>query len=191
MSELALTQQPRVLLLDEQHDLLVVGTAMSPEFVYLIPVDGGLAPDPARFGVMYLPEAFLAKSADLDGAVNQIIGQVHDPSPTALDHTLKRIEEVYGDKVRRIWKHYPLKIHKDAPLAHVASMAAQEQGKFWEYHDKLFIDTRKLKLENLKQYAREVGLDMELFDKAITDLGKTKVIEADVRLLHRLVNIFC
>ena len=58
-------------------------------------------------------------------------------------------------------------------------MAAQEQGKFWEYHDKLFIDTRKLKLENLKQYAREVGLDMGLFDKAITDIGKTKVIEAD------------
>ena len=58
-------------------------------------------------------------------------------------------------------------------------MAAQEQGKFWEYHDKLFIDTRKLKLENLKQYAREVGLDMGLFDKSIIDVGKTKVIEAD------------
>ena len=58
-------------------------------------------------------------------------------------------------------------------------MAAQEQGKFWEYHDKLFIDTRKLKLENLKQYAREVGLDMGLFDKSIIDVGKMKVIEAD------------
>ena len=58
-------------------------------------------------------------------------------------------------------------------------MAAQEQGKFWEYHDKLFTDTRKLKPENLRQYAREVGLDMGLFDKALIDVGKTKVIEAD------------
>ena len=58
-------------------------------------------------------------------------------------------------------------------------MAAQEQGKFWEYHDKLFIDTRKLKLENLKQYAREVGLDMGQFEKALLDVGKMKVIEAD------------
>jgi putative ABC transport system permease protein len=46
----------KVLLLDKQHDLLVVGTAMSPEFVYLIPPGGvEVAPDPAQFGVMYLP----------------------------------------------------------------------------------------------------------------------------------------
>lgn len=58
-------------------------------------------------------------------------------------------------------------------------MAAFEQGKFWEYHDKLFIDTRKLKPENLKQYAREVGLDMEQFEKALQDDSKMKIIEAD------------
>jgi protein-disulfide isomerase len=58
-------------------------------------------------------------------------------------------------------------------------MAAHEQGKFWEYHDKLFANYRKLKLENLRQYAREVGLNMGQFDKAILDDGKMKVIEAD------------
>jgi protein-disulfide isomerase len=61
----------------------------------------------------------------------------------------------------------------------MASIAAQEQGKFWEYHDKLFIDTRKLKPENLKQYAQETGLDMAQFEKALQDGGKTKIIEAD------------
>ena len=58
-------------------------------------------------------------------------------------------------------------------------MAAQEQGKFWEYHDKLFANYRKLKPENLKQYAQETGLDMEKFEKALLDVGKMKVIEAD------------
>jgi len=83
----------RVLLLDRQHDLLVVGTAMSPEFVYLMPPGGGFVPDPARFGVLYLPERFLQESCDLDGAYNQLIGTAHDASPAALDRILHLIED--------------------------------------------------------------------------------------------------
>ncbi|MCA9432465.1 MAG: ABC transporter permease, partial [Candidatus Omnitrophica bacterium] len=64
----------QALLLDKQHDLLVVGTAISPEFVYLIPPSGGIAPDPARFGVLYLPQEFLQESCDQEGAFNQLIG---------------------------------------------------------------------------------------------------------------------
>mgnify|MGYP006305240051 FL=1 len=60
----------KVLLPDQQHDLLIIGTAMSPEFIYLMPPGGSLAPDPARFGVLYVPEDFLQRSADLDGAYN-------------------------------------------------------------------------------------------------------------------------
>jgi len=83
----------KVVLLDQQHDLLIVGTAMSPEFVYLMPPGAGLAPDPARFGVLYLPEAFLQESCDLDGAFNQLIGTVYDDSPPVLAATLRLIEE--------------------------------------------------------------------------------------------------
>ena len=89
----------KVLLLDKQHDLLVVGTAMSPEFVYLIPASGGLAPDPGRFGVMYLPERFLQESCDLQGAYNEAIGQAHDASRPALDRTLDLLKgrlDAYG-----------------------------------------------------------------------------------------------
>lgn len=84
----------RVLLLDCQHDLLVVGTAMSPEFVYLIPPSGGLAPDPAKFGVMYLTEDFLRRSCDLEGAWNQWVGKAHDASRGALDRSLTRMEDI-------------------------------------------------------------------------------------------------
>jgi len=82
-----------VLLLDQEHTPLVVGTAMSPEFVYLIPPGSGLAPDPARFGVLYFPTDFLQKSCDLDGAYNELVGLVVDGSRPALDNTLRLIEE--------------------------------------------------------------------------------------------------
>ncbi|MCA9435699.1 MAG: FtsX-like permease family protein [Candidatus Omnitrophica bacterium] len=89
----------QALLLDKQHDLLVVGTAISPEFVYLIPPSGGIAPDPARFGVLYLPQEFLQESCDQEGAFNQLIGTTHDQSVAAIESTLDEIErelDVYG-----------------------------------------------------------------------------------------------
>lgn len=83
----------RVLLLDKEHDLLVVGTAMSPEFVYVIPPSGGLVPDPARFAVLYLPERFAQEACDLQGAFNQLVGRVRDHARPAVTRTLRRIED--------------------------------------------------------------------------------------------------
>lgn len=83
----------KVLLLDRQHELLVVGTAMSPEFVYLLPSEGGIMPDPKMVGVLYLKEDFLQKSADLDGAYNQFLGFAHDNSDAALDEMLALLED--------------------------------------------------------------------------------------------------
>ncbi len=78
----------KVRLLDKQHEVLVVGTAVSPEFVYLLAPGGGIAPDPARFGVMYLPERFLQNACDLQGCFNELVGRARDASPAALDYTL-------------------------------------------------------------------------------------------------------
>jgi len=87
---------------------------------------------------------------------------------------------VYGDQVRIVWKHYPLDFHKDAPFAHLASMAAERQGKFWELHDKLFLDPQKLKPENVKQYAKDIGLDMERFEKDVYSPELKAKLEADM-----------
>ena len=82
--------------------------------------------------------------------------------------------------MRIVWKHMPLDIHKDAPLAHLAAMAAHEQGKFWEFHDKLFKDQTKLKREFLLQHARELGLDMKRFEHSL-DVEQSKfLIDGDV-----------
>jgi protein-disulfide isomerase len=82
--------------------------------------------------------------------------------------------------VRIVWKNMPLDIHKDAPLAHQAAMAAAEQGKFWEYHDKLFKNQPKIQRDFLIQYARELGLDMKRFERSLEMAQAKPQIDADV-----------
>jgi len=82
--------------------------------------------------------------------------------------------------VRIVWKHLPLEMHKDAYLAHLASAAAADQGRFWEYHDKLFGNPGKLARAELIKYAQELGLDMKRFEDGLAGgRGKT-AIEADL-----------
>jgi protein-disulfide isomerase len=73
----------------------------------------------------------------------------------------------------------PLSIHRDAPAAHLASVAAQKQGKFWEFHDKLFANQKDLKVEAFRKHAREIGMDVTQFDKDMLDLANKKVIDDD------------
>jgi protein-disulfide isomerase len=71
----------------------------------------------------------------------------------------------YPDKVNYVYKHFPLAFHAAARPAALASMAAQEQGKFWEMHDVLFANQATLDASKLEQYAKEAGLDVERFKK--------------------------
>jgi len=82
--------------------------------------------------------------------------------------------------VRIVWKHYPLDFHKDSPLAHLAASAAQNQGKFWEYHDKLFTNQPKIQRQYLLQYAREIGLDMKRFESDLDGTRGKSAIDADI-----------
>ena len=85
--------------------------------------------------------------------------------------TLKQIEDTYGGKVKVVFKHQPLPFHQNAKMAAMASMAANEQGKFWEMHDKLFANQQALDRSSLERYAQELGLDMGKF-KAALDSNK-------------------
>ena len=60
------------------------------------------------------------------------------------------MKEKYGDRVRFVFRQFPLSFHKNAHLAAEASLAANAQGKFWEYHDKLFADQAKLERPDLE-----------------------------------------
>ncbi|HVG58690.1 MAG TPA: DsbA family protein, partial [Hyalangium sp.] len=73
----------------------------------------------------------------------------------------------YGNEVRVVFRHQPLSFHPQAQLAAEASMAAHEQGKFWEFHDKLFENQRALTRPDLEKYAGELGLDVAKFKAAL------------------------
>jgi protein-disulfide isomerase len=100
--------------------------------------------------------------------------------------TIDQIKKQYGAKVRVVFKHNPLPFHKDAPYASQAAIAAGNQGKFWEMHDKLFIDTRALKPEKIKQYATELGLDMAKFEADLNSDATKAQIKADQALAAKL-----
>jgi protein-disulfide isomerase len=85
--------------------------------------------------------------------------------------TLKQIEDTYKGKVRVAFKNLPLPMHQNAQPAAEAAMAAHEQGKFWEMHDKLFANQQQLDRASLEKYAEELGLNMGKF-KAALDSGK-------------------
>ena len=69
-----------------------------------------------------------------------------------------------------VFRDFPLNIHNNAQSAAEAAQCARAQGKFWEYHDKLFASQQALAVEQLKQYAKEIGLNEEAFN-ACFDAG--------------------
>jgi protein-disulfide isomerase len=86
---------------------------------------------------------------------------------------------VYGDKVKVVWKNMPLSFHPNAMPAALAAMAANEQGKFWEFHDRVFANQQKMSRDQYLAYAKELKLDVAKFTQAL-DSGKFKPqIDAD------------
>jgi protein-disulfide isomerase len=77
--------------------------------------------------------------------------------------------EQYPDKVKIVKKPFPLRMHKMARPAAIAALAAADQGKFWEYNDKLFANLRSLSDQKFIEIAQELGLDMDAFQKSLKD----------------------
>ncbi|MCG3174194.1 MAG: hypothetical protein GMKNLPBB_02421 [Myxococcota bacterium] len=97
-------------------------------------------------------------------------------------NTMNEIKKAYAGKVRMIFKHLPLGFHDRAKPAAIAAMAAHRQGKFWEYHDKLFDNQRALSDDDLKRYAQELGLDLGKFSKDIADPKLAEFVDKDTAM---------
>ena len=86
----------------------------------------------------------------------------------------------YPKDIRLIYKQFPLETHPHAQMAAEASLAANEQGKFWEMYEILFKNFRRLSAQNILAFAQELGLDMNKF-KADVESEKFKaVIDKDL-----------
>jgi protein-disulfide isomerase len=70
--------------------------------------------------------------------------------------------------------------------AAMAAMAAARQGKFWEFHDKLFADQRNLNTATYERYARELGLDVDRFEEDLALPESHESIAADRAEAHEL-----
>jgi protein-disulfide isomerase len=94
----------------------------------------------------------------------------------------QKVKKQYSDRVRFVFRQFPLSFHQQAHLAAQAALAAHAQGKFWEYHDKLFADQSKLERPALEQAAKEVGLDVNAFKKALDNKTYAPAVDADMKL---------
>lgn len=101
------------------------------------------------------------------------------------EQTLKNLLNQYGDKIRLIWKDYPESDENSISfLAAVAGRCAQEQKKFWEYHDLLFQNSGGLNSKILFELARKLNLNINQFNYCLSgseaeQLIKDNIEEAD------------
>ncbi len=99
--------------------------------------------------------------------------------------TIKTFMSRHGDSVTLAYKHLPLEaIHPQATPAAEAAWAAQQQDKFWDYHDRLFENQDRLGDELYQEIARDLGLDMEKF--AADRKAAAPAVQRDLQLAQRL-----
>ena len=82
-----------------------------------------------------------------------------------LTSLLDQVVEKYPQKVKEVFMNFPVRSHKYAETAARAALAADKQGKFWEFHDKLFQNANQLNDEKVREIAKELNLNMEQFEK--------------------------
>lgn len=92
----------------------------------------------------------------------------------------EQVLDTYPESVKVVFKHYPLSFHKQAMPAALASMAAAEQGRFWEYHDELFLNQERLNGETFLEIAQNLKLDLDRFSLDMMRPSLRKKIEQDV-----------
>jgi protein-disulfide isomerase len=95
------------------------------------------------------------------------------------DVTVQEVMKTYGDKVRLVHRDFPLAFHAHARPAADAARCAEAQGKFWEYHSKLFA-SEDLSPEKLQALATEVGLDRTKFDACVAKQQFKDGIDKDI-----------
>jgi protein-disulfide isomerase len=91
-----------------------------------------------------------------------------------------RVREVYGDKVRFAFRHFPLDFHQQAEKAGEAVACAGELGKFWEMHDLLWTSTGKLQVPDLKAHAVTLDLDAAMFGQCLDSGRYSHLVESDL-----------
>ncbi len=135
--------------------------------------------EPARVNVSYDPSRVKGSS---DAPVTIVeFSDFQCPYCQRASLSLGPLLEKYKGKVRLAFRDFPLEeLHPQAEVAALASRCAAEQGKFWEYHDMLFVNQTQLSAPDLKKYASTAALDQAKFDSCLDGRKYASQIDADV-----------
>lgn len=98
---------------------------------------------------------------------------------------LQQVLERYPAEVKLVQKDNPLPGHPLSREAAIAALAAGEQNKYWEYHDMLMGSMNSASPEKFLELAKELGLDMDAFQKGLADPKHAKHVDKD---MHEAVN---
>jgi protein-disulfide isomerase len=96
------------------------------------------------------------------------------------------IKNLYADRVRLVFRQFPLSGNKDAHLAAQASLAAHAQGKFWRFYELMFGNEQDHARPALERYAKEAGLDEVAFARALDRRELVADVDADRELGKKL-----
>jgi protein-disulfide isomerase len=102
------------------------------------------------------------------------------PYCASVEPTLSRVTQVYGDRVRIVFRDFPLTaIHPRAVAAATAAQCAHEQGRFWQFHDRLFASQSQMADADFLKYATELGLDVKTFTACTASERAAASVAAD------------
>ncbi len=102
------------------------------------------------------------------------------PYCARLEPLFQQVLDKYPENVKLVVKHFPLANHKYAHKAATAALSANVQGKFWEFHNKLFKNYNVINDAKIQDIAKELGIDMEKFNKDMRSPAIKSLIARDV-----------
>ncbi len=102
------------------------------------------------------------------------------PYCSRAEATVQDVLKKYGDKVRLVYRDYPLQFHPNSNIAAQASECAKEQGKFWEMHNAMFANQAKLAQPDLLETAGGIsGIDKDKFKTCLGSGKYTTEVQKD------------
>ena len=144
-----------------------------------------------RYGVKVLLEPLRVDIDSVEGptkgpeAATVTVDEFSDfqcPACSRMQPVFAQLMEAYGDRVKFAFRQFPLtSIHPQAFKAAEGALCADAQGKFWEMHDTLFAHQRELGVDQIKERARELGLDTEAFDTCLDSGANRQRVQADLQ----------
>jgi protein-disulfide isomerase len=93
---------------------------------------------------------------------------------------LEQIQKEYGNKVRHIYKDFPLGGQIYSEPAAIAARCAAKSGKFWEYHNELYNNQSSLGPALFEQIASRLGLPMNDWKKCTEDIKIKEAVRNDL-----------